>query len=109
MAAAPRPGSRKAQVYTQFHAYGPEAALELGTSLELATGTVKSWLAVWAKQKEPAKPGKSGEPDPWTKGIAEAYHADAEYMVATRAARLKARALTQRIKSAERKVKRGGG
>lgn len=46
---APRPGSRKAQVFDAFMASGAPAAVELGASLGLADGTTRSWLGAWAK------------------------------------------------------------
>lgn len=45
----PRPGSRKASVYDAFLQSGADAAIALGATLDLAAGTVKSWLGGWAK------------------------------------------------------------
>src|SRR4051812_25559032 len=44
-----RPGSRKAQVHAHFREHGAESALKFGIELGLASGTVRSWAAQWAK------------------------------------------------------------
>lgn len=46
---APRPGSRKAQVFDALQQHGPDAAVKLGLELDLADGTVRSWLGAWGK------------------------------------------------------------
>lgn len=53
----PKAGSRKAKVKVALKESGADAAVELGTSLGLKLGTIKSWLNAWAKEsgEAPAK------------------------------------------------------
>lgn len=53
----PKAGSRKAQVYAVYHAKGAEAAYALGAKLELSTGTVRSWVTLWSRERPPTKSG----------------------------------------------------
>lgn len=65
----PRAGSRKASVYDCFIASGADAAITLGATLDLASGTVKSWLGGWAKAAGNPEAAKSS---PRAKGEAPA-------------------------------------
>ena len=104
----PRPGSRKAEVYAHFHSHGPDAALEFGTKLELARGTLLSWVKTWGKSKEEA-PRKSGEPSTWHAAMAEAHHNSVEHLAATRPERLAKRAIASAEKKQSRKTGRIDG
>jgi len=46
---SPRPGSRKAAVFSAFQQDGERAALDKGATLKLAVGTIRSWLNKWRK------------------------------------------------------------
>jgi hypothetical protein len=61
MTTTPRPGSRKATVYTKYCTEGYDAAVNCGFELKLAANTVKSWINVWSKangKDAPAPPAK---------------------------------------------------
>jgi hypothetical protein len=56
---APRPGTKKAQVFDAYMRDGRTAALALASTLELANGTAHSWLSEWKRfsgKIEPAVP-----------------------------------------------------
>ena len=44
-----KPGSRVQDVWEKYKAEGAESAFNHGISLSLAAGTLRSWIAAWAK------------------------------------------------------------
>lgn len=44
---APRPGSRKADVYQFFRSHGYEETVQYGRTLDLAESTIRSWINNW--------------------------------------------------------------
>jgi hypothetical protein len=55
-----KPGSRKARVHECYDTKSFEAAVALGLELELAEGTVNSWLKGWAKSSGAILPKGKG-------------------------------------------------
>lgn len=57
----PRPGSRKAEIYSCWKEKGLEAAERLAHTLGLASGTARSWISHWSKADTVASPGETDQ------------------------------------------------